>query len=99
MRMVENLHEKALIAYEAIFNNKVLIEVEGRFYNISYTSVQNLRKFNIEGYNYLEQNPEKSSGWAKLAKEGHQIMWVMKGRSYLAQVFDGVFNDFRKVKK
>lgn len=99
MCMVENLHEKALIAYEAIFNNKELIEVEGRFYHISYTSVQNLRKFNIDGYNYIEQNPDKSSGWAKLVREGHRIMWVMKGRGYLAQVFDGVFHDFRKAKK
>jgi hypothetical protein len=33
-----------------------------------------------------------------MAHEGHQIMWVLKGRIYLAQVRDGVFYNFRKKK-
>jgi hypothetical protein len=41
-------------------------------------------------------NMRARSKWAKMAREGHQIMWVMKGRRYLAQVRDGVFYDFRK---
>ena len=36
------------------------------------------------------------SKWAKMAGEGTQIMWVLKGRRYLAQVRDGEFYDFRK---
>jgi len=55
----------------------------------------NLRFFKIEGYSFLEQNPRKSSHLAKLAREGHLIMWVMKGRRYLGQVRDGVFYDLR----
>jgi hypothetical protein len=30
------------------------------------------------------------------AREGHRIVWVMKGRRYLAQVRDGEFYDLRK---
>ena len=94
--MVENLREKALVAYEAIFSNQETIEVDGYKYHMEYSSLQNLRKFNIDGYNYIEQNPDKGSNWAKMARDGHQIMWVMKGRRYLAQVRDGEFHDLKK---
>ena len=63
-----------------------------------FTSRAGLRFFKIEGYSYLEQNPDTGSKWARLAREGAQIMWVMKGRGYLAQVRDGEFYDFRKTK-
>jgi hypothetical protein len=33
-----------------------------------------------------------------MARDGNKIMWVMKGRGYLAQVRDGNFYDFRKKK-
>jgi hypothetical protein len=97
--MVQNLHEKALKAYEAIFGNQKTIEIDGRMIPMGYSPVQGLRKFNIDGYNYIEQNPDKGSDWAKMAREGHRVMWVMKGRRYLAQVRDGVFHDFRKEKE
>jgi hypothetical protein len=97
--MVQNLHEKALKAYEAIFGNQKTIEIDGRMIPMGYSSVQGLRKFNVDGYNYIEQNPDKGSSWAKMAREGHRVMWVMKGRRYLAQVRDGVFHDFRKEKE
>jgi len=37
----------------------------------------------------LEQNPNKDSHWAKRAREGHKIAWVMKDGDYLARVIDG----------
>ena len=94
--MVENLREKALTAYDGIFNNSETIEIDGFTYHLDHTSRAGLRLFKIEGYSYLEQNPETGSNWAKMTRDGHQIMWVMKGRRYLAQVRDGVFYDFRK---
>jgi len=97
--MVQNLREKALAAYEAIFSDQKMIEVEGRMFTMEYSSVQGLRKFSIDGYNYIEQNPDKGSSWAKMARESHHIMWVMKGRRYLAQVRDGAFHDLRKGKE
>ena len=93
---MERLREKAVKAYEGIFSNKESIEVDGIPYSMERTSRSKLRLFRIEGYSFLEQNPHTRSKWAKMAQQGHLIMWVMKGRRYLAQVQDGEFYDFRK---
>jgi len=90
------MREKALRAYEAIFSNQDSIMIEGEEYYMERTPRANLRFFKIEGYSFLEQNPGTSSNWAKMAREGSQIMWVMKGRRYIGQVRDGDFHDFRK---
>lgn len=90
------MKEKALKAYEAIFSNQESIEIDGVKYHMERTPGAHLKFFNIEGYSFLEQNPRKSSHWAKLAREGSLIMWVMKGRRYLGQVRDGMFHDLRK---
>jgi hypothetical protein len=37
----------------------------------------------------VEQNPNKRSQWAMLARQGHRIAWVMRDREYLARVVDG----------
>jgi hypothetical protein len=37
----------------------------------------------------VEQNPEKSSEWAKAAREGKRIAWVLREGEYLARVVDG----------
>ena len=93
---MENVKEKALKVYEAIFSNQETMVIEGIEYRMERTPGAKLRFFNIEGYSFLEQNPRKSSHWAKLAREGSLIMWVMKGRRYLGQVRDGVFHDLRR---
>jgi hypothetical protein len=90
------MREKALKACEAIFGNQESVIIDETEYHIERTPRANLRFFDIEGYSFLEQNPKKSSHWAKLAREGSLIMWVMKGRRYLGQVRDGVFYDLRK---
>ena len=45
----------------------------------------NLRCFtDDEGHFWLEQNPDKASKWAKLAREGHEVAWAFEssGGSY-----------------
>lgn len=37
----------------------------------------------------IEQNPKKSSEWAKLARAGRRVAWVMRDGRYLARVVDG----------
>jgi hypothetical protein len=37
----------------------------------------------------IEQNPQKSSEWAELARSGRRIAWVMRDGRYLARVVDG----------
>jgi hypothetical protein len=37
----------------------------------------------------VEQNPQKSSEWAGLARAGRRVAWVMRDGRYLARVVDG----------
>jgi hypothetical protein len=37
----------------------------------------------------VEQNPQKSSEWAELARAGRRVAWVMRDGRYLARVVDG----------
>ena len=48
------------------------------------------------GFTYIEQNPNTGSTYAKLAKTGHKVLWVVKdipGQAkghYIGAVVDGV---------
>jgi hypothetical protein len=57
-----------------------------------------VRRFKPSGVRYIdlpgkliivEQNSDKESHWAKLAREGHKVAWVMKDGDYLARIVDG----------
>jgi hypothetical protein len=57
-----------------------------------------VRRFKPSGVRYVnlsggamlvEQNPNKRSQWAMLARGGHRIAWVMRDGEYLARVVDG----------
>ena len=37
----------------------------------------------------VEQNPEKTSEWARAAREGKRIAWVLREGEYLARVVEG----------
>lgn len=37
----------------------------------------------------IEQNPHKASEWARLAKQGRRVAWLMRDGKYLARVVDG----------
>ena len=37
----------------------------------------------------VEQNPQKSSEWAELARTGRRVAWVMRDGRYLARVVEG----------
>ena len=72
---------RILVAYEKLFGG-------GR----------GVRKFARSGLRYVElpddavlveQNPKKTSEWAKLSQSGHRIAWVMRDGAYLARVVDG----------
>ena len=36
----------------------------------------------------IEQNPNKKSEWAELARKGHRVAWMMRDGEYLARVVD-----------
>jgi len=93
---LRDLREVALRAYEAIFEGRESVDINGGVYLIERTPRAGLRFEEVGEYSFLEQNPRKASHWAKMAREGHRILWVMRGRRYLATVRDGEFHDLRK---
>jgi hypothetical protein len=57
-----------------------------------------VRRFQPSGVRYVnlpggailvEQNPNKRSQWAMLARGGHRVAWVIRDSEYLARVVDG----------
>ena len=87
---IERLENVSLKIFDAIFSNQNKVELEGGLYHIRKTG-SGLRSVRYEGIFFVEQNPNKGSHWAKLANEGHQILWGLKGRSYILRVMDGKF--------
>ncbi|MFW9944445.1 MAG: hypothetical protein ACFFB7_05550 [Candidatus Sifarchaeia archaeon] len=92
----EGLQRVALKIYEAIFGGQESVKIDDVTYPVERTSKSDLLSIRVGTLFFVEQNPSKSSKWAEMAKEGHQIMWVMKGRSYLARVMDGKFLDLKR---
>jgi hypothetical protein len=70
-----------LVAFEKLFGG-------GR--GVKKFSRSGLRYVNLsEGAILVEQNPNKSSEWAGLARKGHRVAWVMRDGEYLARAVDG----------
>ncbi|MFW9786076.1 MAG: hypothetical protein ACFFE2_03630 [Candidatus Thorarchaeota archaeon] len=93
---LDRIQDVARVIFDAIFDESDSVVIEGEVYPIKKTSRSKVRLVERDGYTYIEQNPHKDSRWAKLAQEGHQIMWVMQGRRYLAQVKDGKFLNLKR---
>ena len=89
-----DLEERALKIFEAIFTDQSEVELAEGTYRIRKTQ-GGLRNVTIEGIFFIEQNPHKRSEWAKKAQTGHQIMWGLKGRTYVLQVVDGEFTQLK----
>lgn len=85
------LERTSLAAYDAIFGDEEELDLDGEVYQMERTSRSRLRKFSIGGLIFLEQNPEKDLQWGRKAREGHEIMWVLDGRTYVARVMDGYY--------
>ncbi len=57
-----------------------------------------VRRYSHSGLRYVrltgeavlvEQNPQKETQWAKMARQGHEVAWAIRGDEYLARVIDG----------
>jgi hypothetical protein len=73
--------EEILAVYEKLFG-------EGK--SVHTFKASGVRYIELPGdLRLIEQNPNKESHWAKQAREGHKIAWVMKDGDYLARVVDG----------
>ena len=92
---MENLKENGMKIFEALFERKKTVEIDGIEYPIKRFS-SGVRYVDLFGYRYIEQNRNKKSEWGKKAREGHKIMWIIKGRRYLVQILDGEYLDLKK---
>jgi hypothetical protein len=93
---MEELAEIALTIYNTIFSDQPTVELEGEIYHI-HTTRTGLRNLTYAGIWFIEQNPKKKSRYAKMAQEGHQILWGLKGRTYILRVLDGKFTLLKKI--
>ncbi|MFX0071154.1 MAG: hypothetical protein ACFFAO_08690 [Candidatus Hermodarchaeota archaeon] len=92
---MENLDKVSKIIHQAIFSNEKDFQIEGDELVVKKFS-SGLRYVDYIGYRFIEQNRRKKSQWAKKAREGHEISWIIKGRKYIGQVFDGEFKKLGK---
>ncbi|MCK4780381.1 MAG: hypothetical protein KAT57_09355 [Candidatus Lokiarchaeota archaeon] len=92
---MENIKENGMKIYNALFERKKVVEIDDIEYPIKRFS-SGIRYVDLFGYRYIEQNRNKKSEWGKKAREGHKIMWVIKGRRYMARIMDGEYVDLKK---
>ncbi|MFX0181170.1 MAG: hypothetical protein ACFE78_13370 [Candidatus Hodarchaeota archaeon] len=92
---MEDIKIKGLKIYKAIFEGKKNVEIDEIEYPIKKFS-SGIKYIDLFGYRYIEQNWRKKSEWGKKAREGHKIMWIIKGRRYIARIMDGEYLDLLK---
>ena len=93
----EYLAQACLLISDAMFKSVVhvvFVEINGERLRIQrtktgirYVDVQ----FGGETFRIMEQNRQKASRYAKMARERHQILWVFKRDQYYARYLDGQF--------
>lgn len=93
-----DLKENGLEIFNAIFNKEKSVIIDNIAYPINKFS-SGIKYVDLLGHRYIEQNRRKKSEWGKKAREGHNIMWIIKGRRYLARIIDGVYTDLTINKK
>jgi len=87
--------EAALISVwqQALAEGKARVELEGKDYPVTTLRAKRLRmtEFTVGPYHLvaIEQNPQTSSRWAALAREGKRIMQIRCQGRYVANVCEG----------
>ncbi|HVF57930.1 MAG TPA: hypothetical protein VM934_17390 [Pyrinomonadaceae bacterium] len=72
--------------------------IRAAFEKLFDEEARGVRRFAHSGLRYVklrgdavlvEQNPNKKSEWAVLARKGRRVAWAMRDGQYLARVVDG----------
>jgi hypothetical protein len=78
---------------QSLVEKKKAVTLDDATYSVRQTSKSKLKQidFRFEGRDLrgLEQNPNTKSRWAKLAREGKQVMQFLEHGKYVAVVVDG----------
>jgi len=85
---------------QSLIDKKKIIEIDGESYPVRQTSKSKLKQidFSFEDRDLrgLEQNPNTKSRWAKLAREGKQVMQFLDHGAYIAVVVDGKVHLYKR---
>ena len=92
---MEEIKNNGLKIYKAIFEGKKNVEIDEIEYPIKKFS-SGIKYVDLFGYRFIEQNWKKKSEWGKKAREGHKIMWIIKGRRYIARIMDDEYTNLLK---
>jgi hypothetical protein len=92
--MTANLEETLISVWQqAMVEDAKVVTLGDEKFPVRWTSRSRLWEvdFQFQGHALrgLEQNPETSSRWAGLAREGKNVMQFLSGRRYIAAVVDG----------
>jgi len=89
----------ASVWQQSLIDKKKTIDLDGETYSVRQTSKSKLKqidfRFEDRDLRGLEQNPHTKSRWAKLAREGKQVMQFLEHGRYIAVVVDGNVHTYR----
>jgi hypothetical protein len=87
--------EETLISVwrQVLVKRKLVVALEGETYSVGSTRAKRLRTVRFSYLTYkidgIEQNPNTSSQWAALARDGKQVMQFSFEHRYIANVCEG----------
>ena len=92
--MAASLEETFISVWrQTLVDDAKSVTLDGHSFPVRRTSRSRLREvdFRFEEHDLrgLEQNPETSSRWAQLARQGKKVMQFLHERRYIAVVVDG----------
>ncbi len=78
---------------QVLAEGKSTVELEGKTYPVGSTRAKKLRTVRFDYSNYrldgIEQNPETTSRWAALARDGKRVMQFSYQSRYVGNVCEG----------
>jgi hypothetical protein len=84
---------------QTLIDKKKTVVLDDETYPVRQTSKSKLKqidfRFDDHQLRGIEQNPNTKSRWAKLAREGKQVMQFLEGGRYIAVVVDGKVHNYR----
>ncbi len=93
--------ESALLSVwqQSLIDKKKTVDLDGETYPVRQTSKSKLKqidfRFEDRDLRGIEQNPNTKSRWAKMAREGKQVMQFLEGGRYTAVVVDGTIHLYK----
>ncbi len=98
--MAASLEETLISVWkQALVDDATAVILESGSYPVRRTSRSRLREVDFEfggqRVRGLEQNPNTTSHWAQLAREGKKVMQFLIGRRYVANVVEGKVQFYR----